>query len=568
MTHPTYDPADVPAWPAYELTVHADGKVEAAGPLVPSATHPHRHAAIGAVVEASARLGRPVRAKATEADGTVWHLVVAPDGSVGELPAGRSAAPSRKRAGKSSSRAARTAPQAPPAATAPPAEAEPAFADGLALVAEHLEAGRIEVAAELAARLDRRAADTLGVSHPDALRIREVLARISALLGDTAGGVRLFRDVAERWHYRGAHADAESAASRAVALWLQITDLDTALATGMSMVRMRNQIPGENGTALTEVLTHQSLLESQKAGATGATAATREPAVDAAPVAAVATVDAAPRVAGAGDGTAQEWAGAGPVGPVGPDQASTGWAQAPGPESSPADSSSADTSGPAEADRPETTSAVAATPDATADATADAGWAGADPADAAWVEAARAVGDTPPAWLATAGAAAGPGPVESALVGEPPLPAGSETPAWPAASPVDVTPTATEPAPTEPGGPRPVQPVHPLPSVDDGTPAWLEAAQVAAVVPPAWLDAAPEPRTPADPTLVARPAVQQAPAPQPEAPQPEVPQSEMPQPEMPQSPQPPAPRAPLSQAPAVRPAFSWDRPARDSRTGG
>ncbi|MDT0470838.1 hypothetical protein RM863_01615 [Streptomyces sp. DSM 41014] len=543
MTHPTYDPADVPAWPAYELTVHADGKVEAAGPLVPSATHPHRHAAIGTVVEASARLGRPVRAKATEADGTVWHLVVAPDGSVGELPVGRSAAPSRKRAGKSSSRAARTAPQAPPAATAPPAEAEPAFADGLALVAEHLEAGRIEVAAELAARLDRRAADTLGVSHPDALRIREVLARISALLGDTAGGVRLFRDVAERWHYRGAHADAESAASRAVALWLQITDVDTALATGMSMVRMRNQIPGENGTALTEVLTHQSLLESQKAGAT---AATREPAVD-----------AAPRVAGAGDGTAQEWAGAGPVGPVGPDQASTGWAQAPGPESSPTDTSSADTSGPAEADRPETTSAVAATP--------DAGWAGADPADAAWVEAARAVGDTPPAWLATAGAAAGPGPVESAPVGEPPLPAGSETPAWPAASPVDVTPTATEPAPTEPGGPRPVQPVQPLPSVDDGTPAWLEAAQVAAVVPPAWLDAAPEPRTPAEPTPVAQNAVQQAPAPQPEAPQPEVPQSEMPQPGVPQ---PSAPRAPSSQAPAVRPAFSWDRPARDSRTGG
>ncbi|MFJ3194680.1 hypothetical protein ACIPJQ_18895 [Streptomyces griseoviridis] len=550
MTHPTYDPADVPAWPAYELTVHADGKVEAAGPLVPSATHPHRHAAIGTVAEASARLGRPVRAKATEADGTVWHLVVAPDGSVGELPAGRSAAPSRKRAGKSSSRAARTAPQAPPAATAPPAEAEPAFADGLALVAEHLEAGRIEVAAELAARLDRCAADTLGVSHPDALRIREVLARISALLGDTAGGVRLFRDVAERWHYRGAHADAESAASRAVALWLQITDLDTALATGMSMVRMRNQIPGENGTALTEVLTHQSLLEAQKAGAT---AATREPAVD-----------AAPRVAGAGDGTAQEWAGAGPVGPVGPDQASTGWAQAPGPESSPTDTSSADTSGPAEADRPETTSAVAATPDATA----DAGWGGADPADAAWVEAARAVGDTPPAWLATAGAAAGPGPVESAPVGEPPLPAGSETPAWPAASPVDVTPTATEPAPTEPGGPRPVQPVHPLPSVDDGTPAWLEAAQVAAVVPPAWLDAAPEPRTPADPTPVARPAVQQAPAPQPEVPQSEAPQPEVPQSEMPQSPQPPAPRAPSSQAPAVRPAFSWDRPARDSRTGG
>ncbi|MFJ9423208.1 hypothetical protein [Streptomyces sp. NPDC101249] len=269
MNHPTDHPADVPAWPAYTLTVHADGRVDAAGPLVPPATYPHRGAAVGTVAGASARLGRPVRATATEADGTTWHLVVAPDGSVGELPAER--APARRRGTRAAARApgptTTTAPGAatgPEAATGPRDGDEPAIADGLARVAEHLEAGRIDRAAELAARLDRRASGTLGVSHPDALRIREVLARISALLGDPAAGARLFRDVAERWHYRGDHEDAESAAARAVALWLQITDLDTALATGTSMVRLRNQIPGADGAALTEVLTHRSRLESAR----------------------------------------------------------------------------------------------------------------------------------------------------------------------------------------------------------------------------------------------------------------------------------------------------------------
>ncbi|MFJ6742946.1 hypothetical protein ACIQOU_29145 [Streptomyces sp. NPDC091279] len=316
MTHPTYDAADVPGWPAYTLTVYADGRVDAAGPLVPSATHAHRGAAIGAVAEASARLGRPVRAQATEADGTVWLLVVTPDGSVGELTGAPTPPQPRKRRDKSAEKAEKakgkakekgrdkggenqdprptttttTTPTAPPApapklsrlsrknrsATASSvskAAAEPdpgAFSPALALVAEHLEAGRVDAAAELAARLDERASAALGISHPDALRIREVWARITALLGDTAGGVRLFRDVAERWLYQGAHENAESAAARAVTLWLQITDLDEALAAGFGIIRMRNQIPGEGAGALTEALRYQAHLEGVRGETPGA----------------------------------------------------------------------------------------------------------------------------------------------------------------------------------------------------------------------------------------------------------------------------------------------------------
>ncbi|MFF7987736.1 hypothetical protein ACFZDK_53375 [Streptomyces sp. NPDC007901] len=256
MTHRTYESPDVPAWPAYALTVYEDGRVDAEGPLVPAMTHAHRTAAIGTVAEAAARLGRPVRAEATETDGTVWHLVVAPDGTVGELTGGPRAPAPKKRGSRNA---------APTVRLAAGAEPEPGMiADSLALVMEQLEAGRLDTAGDLAARLDEQAADTLGVSHPDALRAREVRARVTALRGDTAGSVRLFRDVAERRHYRGESEHAETAAAHAEALWVQIADPETALSIGIGVIRMRNQIPGKDGTALAAVLEHQAWLNSAR----------------------------------------------------------------------------------------------------------------------------------------------------------------------------------------------------------------------------------------------------------------------------------------------------------------
>jgi hypothetical protein len=141
-----------------------------------------------------------------------------------------------------------------------------AYAESLAKVTAHLEAGRSNRAAALAAQLDEQAAAILGMSHPDALRIREVRARVAALSGDGAGGVWLYRDIAERWHYRGDGERAEIAAARAETLWLQITDLETALSAGIAVIRMRNQIPGEHN-ALADALEHQGRLAA--ASATG-----------------------------------------------------------------------------------------------------------------------------------------------------------------------------------------------------------------------------------------------------------------------------------------------------------
>ncbi|MFI6662841.1 hypothetical protein ACIBL8_45960 [Streptomyces sp. NPDC050523] len=287
--HTPYEPTEVPAWPVYTLTVQDNGHVTTSGPLTPASEHPTRASAIDAVAAAAARLRRPVRAEATEPDGTVWHLVVSPEGAVGELSArGQRAKAPKKRHDKAGDQPRdMDAEQAPaeaapdpigPALTSdrpaltpdrpvPPADRSVASAsctDALARIDEHAAAGRVDQAVTLAARLDEQAAQTMGVSHPDALRIREARAHVTALAGDAVGGVRLYRDVAERWHYRGCVEQAEAVAACAHALWLRITDPDTAVSAGIVMLRIRNQIPGEQGSALAATLKRQERLEAAR----------------------------------------------------------------------------------------------------------------------------------------------------------------------------------------------------------------------------------------------------------------------------------------------------------------
>ncbi|MGW1563640.1 hypothetical protein ACWCQ1_45320 [Streptomyces sp. NPDC002144] len=138
----------------------------------------------------------------------------------------------------------------------------------MALITDLLQSGRVREADAFAAWLDEQVAGTLGVSHPDALRIREMRAHVTALAGKTVVAVLMFRDVAEPWHYQGGAEQAEAAAARAETLWLQMCDLAPALSARTAMVRMRNQIPGERGQALTAALEHRTWLEAA-AGAAG-----------------------------------------------------------------------------------------------------------------------------------------------------------------------------------------------------------------------------------------------------------------------------------------------------------
>ncbi|MEV8340109.1 hypothetical protein [Streptomyces niveus] len=264
--------ADVPAWPVYALTVHDDGRVLASGPLIVTSGHPTRAAAIEVVAEAAGRLGRSVRATASEPDGAVWPLIVSPDGEVSEVKTGRprAAAPKKRaekrrekrqekdRGRRAAKGAAKEGSSAAPRPGAP--EGGEAYAEALAQVTGHLDAGRTDEAQALATQLDTQVAGVLGVSHPVALDVREVRARATAEAGDPVAGIQLYRDVAERWHYRGDAEQAEAVAGRAVKLWTGITDVERALSAGVAVVRMRNQIPGEGGAALASVLAHRERL--------------------------------------------------------------------------------------------------------------------------------------------------------------------------------------------------------------------------------------------------------------------------------------------------------------------
>src|SRR3954449_106288 len=105
MASPSLEPA-VPAWPLADATVHADGSARltingAERPLSASDPETARAELVRLVRdELAAELGRPVRLRTTDPDGTEGLVAVAPDGSVTELtsrsrprPAASGAAP-------------------------------------------------------------------------------------------------------------------------------------------------------------------------------------------------------------------------------------------------------------------------------------------------------------------------------------------------------------------------------------------------------------------------------------------------------------------------------------------
>jgi hypothetical protein len=78
------DPGSVPAWPLVTIVLTEEGKAFVNDTPVnqPPGVEP-RAAAVAAAAEHIAQLGlaRPVRANATEPDGTVWPLLIHPDGT-------------------------------------------------------------------------------------------------------------------------------------------------------------------------------------------------------------------------------------------------------------------------------------------------------------------------------------------------------------------------------------------------------------------------------------------------------------------------------------------------------
>lgn len=127
------DLSDVPAWPVVAIDLSTDGRVRVDDEtIVVPVGADMRRTAVEAVAATAALIGRPVRAEAREPDGTVWPLVVTPEGEVLSAGSGRPPPPTARRRGFRSGvlrRAAPEPPTGPPPLTAPlatPPTAEPA----------------------------------------------------------------------------------------------------------------------------------------------------------------------------------------------------------------------------------------------------------------------------------------------------------------------------------------------------------------------------------------------------------------------------------------------------------
>ncbi|MFH8350465.1 hypothetical protein [Streptomyces sp. NPDC018045] len=279
--------ATVPRWPCYRLTAADDGTVTADGPGIEAGPYTGQNQAAAAVAALAAQLTRPVRAEASDPDGTVWPLIIEPSGTVtADGPARRDTSRRRKAtarrpqapAGPAPVPAPRNEPEPPPARAAeptqsprPPAPAEPARpapqpAPSFLRIRPLEQAGDLDGAADLAAELDDATARTHGPSHPEAVRAREIRAYLNVQRGDLTAAAHLYRDVAERQFHQGDHPAAAESASRAHALWLQVTDVTVAVGLGTAIIRMRSLIPGQDNTAYHKAVRHQARLEAAHAG--------------------------------------------------------------------------------------------------------------------------------------------------------------------------------------------------------------------------------------------------------------------------------------------------------------
>lgn len=113
------DPSEVPAWPVVAIDLRTDGHVRVDDETVPvPAGADMRQTAVDVVAATAALIGRPVRAEAREPDGTVWPLVVTPDGQVLSAGAARRPPPATKRRGFRGGVLRRVSPE-PPAGPPP-----------------------------------------------------------------------------------------------------------------------------------------------------------------------------------------------------------------------------------------------------------------------------------------------------------------------------------------------------------------------------------------------------------------------------------------------------------------
>ncbi|MFI2373175.1 hypothetical protein [Streptomyces sp. NPDC018833] len=261
----------IPGWPLLDIRLTADGGASVDGTVVtvPAGMEP-RAAALSRAAETAARVGRPVRARLTEAEGAQWLLAVHPDGdsTVLQAPAA-TARKGRKRRPKAQPREA-VPPQAPqppaqptvpvqhqepPAPQAVPSQAQQPFSPLQELLpVEHSAPAELESLAAAVERQDWPEALALcerrlrEASGEDVDRLRGMQARLTVASGDVETAYLLFRSLAQDRADRHGPDDlqAVAAADAAQEQWTVLPAGDAA-----DLLALRSRIPGPGGEGLT-----------------------------------------------------------------------------------------------------------------------------------------------------------------------------------------------------------------------------------------------------------------------------------------------------------------------------
>ncbi|MBT2418024.1 hypothetical protein J7F01_08805 [Streptomyces sp. ISL-22] len=256
----------IPGWPLLTIRLTPDGgaSVDDVALAVPPGSEP-RAAALTRAAETAIRVGRPVRARLTEADGSEWLIAVHPDAdsTVLQAPAagGRKG---RKVRTKTQARAA-AAPQAPPRPAAvplipqQPAAQPPHWQQQFTPLQELLSADRSgsSVRERMTAAAERRDwAEALALCEqclreaPDheVDRLRTVQAGLTARSGDVETAYVLFRALAQERAERHGPDDpqAVAAADAAQEQWAALPAGDAA-----DLLDLRTRVPGPGSEGLT-----------------------------------------------------------------------------------------------------------------------------------------------------------------------------------------------------------------------------------------------------------------------------------------------------------------------------
>lgn len=253
----------VPMWPLYRLHAADDHTVTITGPAAPAVVYTDRTAALAAVATLAARLRppRPVRVEAEDHDGTLWPLLVHPDGTVTE--AGPAVRPKTSKAKKRRRKAAEpaTPPAEPAAIPLQPALVQdtpgrngapvPApAADPHQAVFAAAAAGRHGEAAAMAAAWEQEALRAQGPASPATIHWIEVQAELAHQADDPGRASGLWLRSAFTRLSAGqdpAHPDVEAAVDRAHHCWHAVTDPRVIQELGIELLSLRARVPGKTG---------------------------------------------------------------------------------------------------------------------------------------------------------------------------------------------------------------------------------------------------------------------------------------------------------------------------------